>query len=346
MSNSVMMQPFPKFPQLPIVPSQTLPEATMERRVFILESYFSRMENDFSQRFFDLEGQTEQLKRQMNFIQDQNTNIIGEQIQLSSRIELLRRSVCEHSRQHAETKEELDEIYEDTKIRDERVTSLTSSLSDLLSLGGDLCSRVEKESIVSLEEAMREVSDYCSHVEKDARILRYELRDMNVVVDDLSKKLEDHKRVVSQCYFKNKEYDHLFQMTTERMNDFENATKNIRNVCLESVRELKEKMEQKEQAKQTRVPNLYSKHPGNPYGGESERNSECESEDMYMAGLDAFFEETCRVSETYTECGSDDDMFYDDAFPLANLLDIGVTSALPIAPSISSEIYETEFPIL
>ena len=214
MSNSVMMQPFPEFPQLPQVPSQTLPEITLERRVFMLGKYVERLENDFSQRFFDLEGQTERLKKQMDFIQEQNEYILSEQIQLSTRIELVRRTAGEHERKHAVTKEELDEIYEDMKIRE--------------------------QSVASYREAVVEVTEYCSHVEKDAHNLRYEMKDLNVVVEDLSKDLKINKEAVDQIYLKNNRHAYLLGIAMERMDDIENGVKNIRNACLESVREAKE----------------------------------------------------------------------------------------------------------
>ena len=298
MSSSVMMQPFPEFPQLPR--SQTLPEATLERRVFMLERCIERLENDFSQRLFEVEGQSQQMKKQMDFIQEQNENILGNQMQLSTRVELVRRTAGEHERQHAATKEELDEIYEDMKIRE--------------------------QSIASYREAVVEVTEYCSHVEKDAHNLRYEMKDLNIVVDDISKKLADYQTAVNQCYFKNRGYDHLFRGVMERMDDIENGVKNIRNVCLESVRELKEKMEHMEKVEtcESHVDSVCDSDTGDYMRVYSE--SVCDSDtDNYMAGLDAYFENV--------DSG-------DSIESLAEQI------KLPIAPSLSSDIYEEQFPSL
>jgi chromosome segregation ATPase len=299
MSSSVMMQPFPEFPQIPR--SQTLPEATLERKVFMLERCVERLENDFSQRLFDIEGQREQLKRQMDFIQEQNANILGEQIQLSTRIELVRRAVGEHARQHAATKEELDEIYEDMKIRE--------------------------KSISSYREAVMEATDYCSHVEKDAHNLRYEMRDVIFIVEGLAKDLKNIKETVSQIFLKNNKHAYLIGGTMERMDDLENALKRTSG-ALEGIRELKEKMERHMEKVETCESQVDSSDSdtGDYYTRYSDPDYHSDTDsDNYMAGLRAYIENV----------DSDDSIE-----PLAEQI------KLPIAPSLSSDIYEQQFPSL
>lgn len=290
MSNSVMMQPFPEFPQIPRG-SQTLPEATLERRVFMLGKYVERLENDFSQRFFDLEKQSGEMKKQIEFLQEQNQNILGNQIQLSARIELVRRTVGEHERQHAATKEELDEIYEDMKIRE--------------------------QSIASYREDIQEVTEYCSHVEKDAHGLRYEMKDLNVVVEDLTKDLKINKEAVDQIYLKNNKHAYLLGMAMERMDDLENALKRT-NGALEG-REL-DHVESENELKsvEREVSNYENGLNLDDSCGEYFQDSD--SDCNYMAGLEAFFETDLKM-ET-------------------------IEKKLPIAPSLSSDIYEKQFPSL
>ena len=296
------MQPFPEFPQLPRVPFHTLPEATLERRVFMLESYLSRLENDFSQRFFDLEGQSEQMKKQMDFIQEQNQNILGEQIQLSLRIELIRRTVGEHERKHAETKEELDEIYEDTKIRE--------------------------QSIASYREAVMEATDYCSHVEKDAHNLRYQMKDVDFIVEGLAKDLKNNEEAVSRIFLKNNKHAHLIGGTMERMDDLENALKRTSG-ALEGIRELKEKMERHMEKVETCESHVDSSDSdtGDYYTrySDPDYHSDTDSDNSYMAGLDTYFENV----------DSDD-----------SIESLAEQIKLPIAPSLSSDIYEQQFPSL
>lgn len=304
-----MMNPFPEFPQLPI--SKTLPELSLETKVNRLERFILRLENDFSQRFFDLEGQAEKMSEKVNLLQERQENIEKEQFELSkrmsnlsTRIEWLRVNVGENSRENAETKEEICEIHEDLKSRDQRLDSL--------------------------RDTTEYVSDHCSHVEKESRTLKCELKDMNDKLEQLTKESKDHQMVVSQVYFKNRGYESMIQGAFERMDDFEKATRSIRNVCATGIQEIKEKMDVFAAEVRFELDQRFKTW-------ESESVSETQSQ------IREIF--TCEISETGSQnCETVSETMSEISFQeLEEQLE---GSHLPIAPSLSSDLYEKQFPSL
>jgi len=340
MSN-LMMQSFPEFPSITRTP---LPqEVSLERRVQTLEGFLTRLELGVSQKFFVMEGEIADLKEQLEVARQQNLALVDGQMRMDKRVEIIRRNVCEINRKQAELNGEIIEINEDAKVRDNAIDSFRKLSKELL------------ENCRSIENGLQVVSI-------DVRETKQETKFMT---ENMTKKAKDDAMVLTQDYLKNKGYDNLFFGTMDRMNDLENAVKNVKCSIFTQIEQLDKKIEMNASLSNHEIRSFDDSGISKNEAGEADEAGEAgeagEDDEAWADWSNYYKEERAEEMKEWfedhllnKEWAKDykewvEDLAQDDVWGVnyqADIKQISEPNDLPIAPSLSDHIYSEQFPSL